>query len=166
MAHNGAQFGQEGSDGYLACQPLLGVIVQERRPGHHPRHNRCGLQMHQYVAARRNPHCLVAGHAVLTGNGLCGRERRGRIISFGRFVAHSTPAIIPLEIPYEETRQIDVALEAVVLDEAGVLVALGDLAGPLVQWAVVGDGQPHGGYGVRDSGSHSAQPGQSMSIVW
>ena len=69
--------GQEGPDGHLARQPLLGVIVQDRRPGHHPCHNRCGLQMHQYVAARRDPHCLVAGHAVLTGNGLRGRERRG-----------------------------------------------------------------------------------------
>jgi len=84
--------GQEGSDGYLARQPLLGVIVQDRRPGHHPRHNRCGLQMHQYVAARRNPHCLVAGHAVLTGNGLrgrhCGRNTQGewRVMSIGQFV--------------------------------------------------------------------------------
>ena len=76
--------GQEGTDGYLARQPLLGVIVQDRRPGHHPRHNRCGLQMHQYVAARRNPHCLVAGHAVLTGNGLRGRERRGFASLVGR----------------------------------------------------------------------------------
>ena len=67
--------GQEDTDGHLARQPLLGVIVQERRPGHHPRHDRCGLQMHQHVAARRDPHRLVAGHAVLTGNGLRGRER-------------------------------------------------------------------------------------------
>jgi hypothetical protein len=58
--------GQEGTDSQLARQPSLGVTVQEGRPGHHPRHNRCGPQMHQHVAARGNPHCLVAGHAVLT----------------------------------------------------------------------------------------------------
>jgi hypothetical protein len=26
-------------------------------------------------APRRNPHYLLAGHAMLTGHGLCGRER-------------------------------------------------------------------------------------------
>ena len=69
-----APLGEEGPDGDLARQPLLGVIVQHRRPGHHPRDDRRGLQMHQYVAARRDPHRLVAGHAVLTGHGLRGRD--------------------------------------------------------------------------------------------
>jgi hypothetical protein len=35
--------GQERTDGYLARQPLLGIIVRDRRPGHHPRDNRRGL---------------------------------------------------------------------------------------------------------------------------
>jgi hypothetical protein len=47
--------GQEGADGYVAREPLLGVVVQDRPCGHHPRHDRRGLQMHQDVAARRNP---------------------------------------------------------------------------------------------------------------
>ena len=72
--------GQEAPDGDLARQPLLDVVVQDRRPGHHPRHDRRGLQMHQDVAARRDRHRLVAGHAVLPGHGLRGRERlRGRV---------------------------------------------------------------------------------------
>ena len=37
--HVGA-FGQEDPDGDLARQPLLDVVVQDRRPGHHPRHHR------------------------------------------------------------------------------------------------------------------------------
>ena len=88
--------GQEGTDGYLARQPLLDVIVQDRRPGHHARHNRCGLEMHQYVAARRDQHCLVAGDAVLTGNGLRGRERRGLAGPVGRVVwaAHAGSLVV------------------------------------------------------------------------
>ena len=82
--------GQEGTDGYLARQPLLDVIVQDRRCGHHPCHNRCGLQMHQYVAARRNPHCLVAGHSVLTSNCLRGGQRGGFASLVGRHCGRNT----------------------------------------------------------------------------
>jgi hypothetical protein len=80
--------GQEDADGHLARKPLLGVIVQERRPGHHTRHDRRGLEMHQDVAARRDRGRLVAAHAVLTGNGLRGRERRG-FASFAGRRAHA-----------------------------------------------------------------------------
>ena len=75
--HQVTPLGHKGPDGYLARQPLLDVIVQERRPGHHPRDNRCGLQVNQYVAARGNPHSLVTSHAMLTRDGLCGRKRGG-----------------------------------------------------------------------------------------
>ena len=47
--------GQEGTDGHLAGQPLLGVIVQDRRPGDAPARQPVRAQMHQHVAARRNP---------------------------------------------------------------------------------------------------------------
>jgi hypothetical protein len=41
-------------------------------------------QMHQYIAARGDPYRLVAGHAVLTGNRLRGRERSGFASLVGR----------------------------------------------------------------------------------
>jgi hypothetical protein len=131
---------QEGTDGYLARQPLLGVIVQDRRPGHHPRHNRRRLQMHQHVATRRNPHCFVAGHAVLTGNRLRGRERRGFAGVVGSHCGRNTSMtgassasggpwltaprrLSPLEVPYEQTRQIDLRWKAVVFSGAGEMLA-------------------------------------------
>ena len=79
VARRNYQFGplgQEGADGNLVRQPLFGVIVQERGPGHDSRDNRGGLQMHQHVAARRDRLCLVTRNAVAAGNGLRGRERR------------------------------------------------------------------------------------------
>ena len=88
--------GQEGADGYLAGQPLLDVVVQGRRPGHHPCHNRCGLQMHQHVAARRNSHRLVAGNPVLTRHGLRGREREGFAVSV---VTATRPAYVAWPVP-------------------------------------------------------------------
>ena len=68
--------GQEGTDGHLSRQPPLCVLVQERGPGHHSRHNRRRLQMHQRVAACRDQLRLVARDAVTPGNGLRRRERR------------------------------------------------------------------------------------------
>jgi hypothetical protein len=75
--HDVAGRSQEAADGDLARQPRLEIVVQDRRPRHHARDDRRRLEMHERVAARRDPLGVVAVDAVLAGDRLRGGERRG-----------------------------------------------------------------------------------------
>ena len=91
--------GHEGPDGQLARQPLLDVIVQDRRAGHHPRHNRAGFRCTSTLLPAAIGTASSAGQAVLTCHGLRRRERRGLAGLVVRHGGRNADASQPLEPP-------------------------------------------------------------------